>query len=178
VFGVLDFKINELAVAPLDPNTLALGDPNGVRSVLDVSRAPKRVNAELIALANRDPNAIIGFGANMSQQLVSSIDAIGNAPIATELANLRHVYGSVSTTEKDLELFLGARAASPEAANSLSEIVKTLKDVGSFFVGKLSGARGVLARSALTNLKIVTDANELQIRTAVPSADIGPLMGN
>lgn len=114
----------------------------------------------------------------MSRQLVSSIDAIGNAPIADELANLRQVYGSVSTTEKDLELFLGARAVSAEAANSLGETLKGLKDLGTFFVGRMSGPRGVLAKSALTNLKIVADANELQIRTAVPSADIGPLMGN
>ena len=178
VFGVFDFKITELAVAPLDTNTLALGDLNGVRSVLDVARTPKRANADLIALANRDPNAVIGFGANMSRQLVSSIDAIGNAPIADELANLRQVYGSVSTTEKDLELFLGARAVSAEAANSLGETLKGLKDLGTFFVGRMSGPRGVLAKSALTNLKIVADANELQIRTAVPSADIGPLMGN
>jgi len=45
------------------------------------------------------------------------------------------------------------------------------------FVGRISGARGVLAKSALTNLKIVNNADELQIRTAVPSADVGPLMG-
>jgi hypothetical protein len=42
----------------------------------------------------------------------------------------------------------------------------------------LSGAKGVLAKSALANLQIVTQANELQIRTAVAQADIGPLMGN
>ena len=178
VLGVFDFRINELAVLPLDANTLALGDPNSIRSVVDVSRASKRANDELIALASRDPNAVIGFGANMSQQLVSSVDAIGNAPIAADLAKLRTVYGSVGTTEKDLELFIGARAINAEAASSLGETLRGLKDLGSFFVGRLSGARGVLARSALTNLKIVNTADELQIRTAVPSADVGPLMGN
>jgi hypothetical protein len=178
VFGVFDFKINELAVLPLDANTLALGDLMGIRSLIDATNASKRANAELIALASRDPNAVAGFGANMSQQLVSSIDAIGNAPIGAELANLRQVYGSVSTTEKDIELFLGAKAVSPEAAKNLGDTLNLLKDVGSAFVGRISGARGVLAKSALTNLKIVADANELQIRTAVPQADVGPLMGN
>jgi len=46
------------------------------------------------------------------------------------------------------------------------------------FVGRLSGAKGVLAKSALANMQISTAANELQIRTAVPQADVGPLMGN
>src|SRR6185369_9151569 len=47
VAGVFDFRIGELAVLPLDANTLALGDPTGVRSVIDATRASKRANAEL-----------------------------------------------------------------------------------------------------------------------------------
>ena len=177
LLGVFDFRIAELAAAPLDANTLALGDIAGVRSVIDVNRSGRRANAELIALASRDPNAVIGFGANMSEQLISNID-IGNAPIATDLAKLRQVYGSVGTTEKDLELFLAARAVNAEAAKSLGDTIEGLKQFGALLVGRLSGARGVLAKSALTNLTIVTNANELQIRTAVPQADVGPLMGN
>lgn len=177
VLGVFDFRIGELAATPLDKDTLALGDPASIRSVLDFNRSKRRVNAELIALASRDPNAVIGFGANMTEQLVRNID-IGNAPIATDLAKLRQVYGSVSTTEKDLELFLAARAVNAEAAKSLGDTLEGLKQFGALLVGRLSGARGVLAKSALTNLRIVTDANELQIRTAVPQADVGPLMGN
>lgn len=177
MLGVFDFRINELAVLPLDTNTLALGDPTSVRSVIDVTRASKRANAELIALASRDPNAVIGFGANMSQQLVNNVDVLGNSPVASDLAKLRQVYGSVGTTDKDLELFLAARAINAETASSLGDTLNGLKGVGSIFAGRMSGARGVLAKSALTNLTIVATANELQIRTAVPSADIGPLMG-
>jgi hypothetical protein len=177
MLGVFDFRIGELAAAPLDTNILALGDPAGVRSVIDASRGRKRANAELIALASRDPSAIIGFGSNISPQLIKNLD-IGNAPIATDLATLRQVYGSVGTTEKDLELFLAARAANADAARSLGDTLEGLKQFGAFLVGRLSGAKGVLAKSALANLKIVTAENELQIRTAVPQADVGPLMGN
>lgn len=177
MLGVFDFKINDLAVTPLDTDILALGDPAGVRSVIDVNRASRRANAELIALASRNPNAVIGFGANMSEQLIRNID-IGNAPIGDDLAKLRQVYGSVGTTAKDIELFLGARALNAATAKNLGETLEGLKQFGAFLVGRLSGARGVLAKSALTNLQIVTDANELQIRTAVPQADVGPLMGN
>ena len=177
LLGVFDFKISELAVTPIDSNTLALGDPAGVRRLIDVGRQRKRANPELISLASRDPNAIIGFGSNMSEQLVGNL-YIGNAPIGADLKSLRQVYGSVGTTETDLQLFLGARAVNAEAARSLGEQLEGLKQLGSLFVGRLSGARGVLAKSALTNLKIVSDANELQLRTSVAQAEIGPLMGN
>jgi len=177
LLGVFDVRITELAAAPMDTNTLALGNPEGVRAVIDAGRQRKAANAELIALATRDPNAVIGFGANMSEQLVSNLD-IGNAPIAADLKTLRQVYGSVSTTATDLELFLAARAVNAQAARSLGDTLEGLKQFGALLVGRLSGAKGVLAKSALANMKIVTDASELQIRTTVAQAEVGPLFGN
>lgn len=177
VAGLFNFRIDELAAAPLDANVLALGDPGGVRAAIDAGRSRKRANAELIALASRDPNAVIGFGGNVTEQLITNLD-IGNAPITADLSKLQQFYGSVGTTEKDLQLFLGARAVNAEAAKNLGDTLEGLKQFGALFVGRLSGARGVLAKSALANLQIVTQANELQIRTAVPQSDIGPLMGN
>ncbi|HEU4871708.1 MAG TPA: hypothetical protein VFT44_01330 [Pyrinomonadaceae bacterium] len=177
MLGVFDFRIGELAAAPLDNNILALGDPIAVRGAIDASRSGKQANTELIALASRDANAIIGFGSNMTEQLVANLD-IGNAPIAADLKTLRQVYGSVGTTAIDLQLFLGARAVNAEAARSLSDTLDGLKQLGAFFVGRLSGAKGVLAKSALSNLTINANANELQIRTSVAQAEIGPLLGN
>ena len=177
LLGLFDVKIGELAAAPLDTNTLALGDPAGVRSVIDASRSRKRPNADLIALANRDPNAVIGFGSNVTEQLVANLD-IGNAPIGADLRNLRQVYGSVATTETDLQLFLAARAVNAEAAKNFGDTLEGLKQFGALFVGRLSGAKGVLAKSALSNMKISSAANELQIRTSVAQAEVGPLLGN
>ena len=177
LLGLFDFRIAELAAAPLDTNTLALGDPAAVRGAIDAARSRKRANPELILLASRDPNAIIGFGSNMTEQLVSNLD-FGNAPIAADLRTLRQVYGSVGTTQTDLNLFIGARAVNADAAKNLGVTLEGLAQFGGFFVGRLSGAKGVLAKSALSNLKIVADANELQIRTSVAQAEVGPLLGN
>lgn len=177
LLGLFDVRIGELAATPLDTNTLAIGDPAGVRSVIDASRSRKRANAELIALANRDPNAVIGFGSNVTEQFVANLD-IGNAPIGTDLRSLRQVYGSVATTETDLQLFVAARAINAEAAKNFGDTLEGLKMFGAMFVGRLSGAKGVLAKSALSNMKIVAAANELQIRTSVAQAEVGPLLGN
>lgn len=176
LFGMFNFRIDELAASPIDTNVLALGDPAGVHAAIDAARSRKRANAELIALATRDPNALVGFGSNLSEQLIRNID-FGNAPIGADLSKLKQVYGSVGSTEKDLELFLAARAVNAEAAKNLGDTIEGLKQFGALFVGRISGAKGVLAKSALANMKIVTAANELQIRTAVPQADVGPLMG-
>ena len=176
LLGLFDVRIGELAAAPIDANTLALGDPAGVRTVIDAARSRKRTNTELIALASRDPNAVIGFGSNITEQLVGNLD-IGNAPIAADLRTLRQVYGSVGTTESDLQLFLAARAVNAQAAKNLGDTLEGLKQFGALLVGRLSGAKGVIAKSALSNMKIVSDANELQIRTTVAQAEVGPLFG-
>jgi len=177
VLGLFDARIGELAAVPLDSNTLALGDPTTVRDAIDVNRGRNRANADINALASRDPNAVIGFGSNVTTQLIKNLN-IGNAPIANDLSSLRQVYGSVGATVTDVELFIGAKAVNADAAKSLGDTLEGLKQLGGFFVGRLSGAKGVLAKSALANLKIVTQANELQIWTAVAQADVGPLMGN
>jgi hypothetical protein len=177
VLGLFDFSIKEIAAAPLDTNTLALGDPVGIRSVIDVNRGRRRGNAELITLASRDPNAVIGFGSNLSPTLLKNLD-VGNASVTQDLSGLRQVYGSIGTTPKDVDMFLGARTVNADAARNLGDTLESLKQFGALFVGRLTGAKGVLAKSALTNLKISTQANELQIRTAVAQADIAPLVVN
>jgi hypothetical protein len=177
LLGLFDLRIGDLAAVPLDTNTLALGDPAGVKSLLDASRSRKRANPELIALANRDPNAVIGFGSNVTEQLIANLD-IGNAPFATDLRTLRQVFGSASTTANDLQLFVAARAINAQAAKDLSNNLEGLKQFGALFAVRMSGAKGVLAKSALANMQIQSQANELQIRTTVAQAEIGPLFGN
>jgi hypothetical protein len=175
-FGLFGFQVRQLAASPIDSNTLALGDPESIRTVIDVTRGRKHANTELIALASRDPNAIIGFGSNVSASLLKNLD-IGNASIAEDLSAVRQVYGSVGTSETTVDLFIGARTVNADAAKNLGDTLEGLKQFGALFIGRLSGAKGILAKSALTNLKIASQANELQIRTAVAQADISPLLG-
>jgi hypothetical protein len=176
VFGVIDLKIRELAVSPLDANTLALGDPNNIRAVIDASAGRSRANAGLISLASRDPNAVIGFGSNISQQLLQNLD-ISNASVVGDLSGLRQAFGSIGANERDVEVFIGAKTVDNDAARNLGDTLEGLKQLGSLFVGRLAGPKGVLAKSALSNLKILTQANEIQIRTAVAQMDLGPLVG-
>ena len=177
LFGVIDLKIRELAASPIDNNTLALGDPLSIRTVIDAVAGRKRNNIALIALATQDANAIMGFGGNISPQIIKNLN-LGNASFAGDLSGLRQAYGSVNANEANIDLFLGAKTVDADAARNLGDTLEGLKQFGALFVGRLSGAKGALAKSALTNLKIVTEANELKIRTAVTQADVGLLIGN
>lgn len=177
VFGLFGMRIGELAACPLDGNVLALAEPANIHAVIDSYQKKKQSNSELISLASRDPNAIIGFGGNLSPEVLKNLD-LGNASITNDLSGVRQVYGNVGTTETDLAVFIAAKTINADAARNLGDTLEGLKQLGALFIGRLSGAKGALARSALSNLKVVTQANELQLRTSVAQSQIAPLMGN
>jgi hypothetical protein len=176
LLGVLDIKVAELAVAPLDANTLALGDLQIVRETLDQKRGAARANAELIALANKNPNAIVGFGGNISEQLRANL-SITNDAIARDLTAVRQVYGSVGLTEKDVVIALAARTVDEPSARNLGNTVEALKQFGALLVNRLPAAKAALARSALNSLTITNQGNELQIQTSVAQTELAPIMG-
>src|SRR5262245_39881167 len=176
LFGLIKFRIGEFAASPLDATTLAIGDPDAVRNVIEAGRGQKRVSAELVALASRDPQAIAGFGGNITPELLQNVD-IGNRAIAQDVSTVRQVYGSVGVTLKDVEMFFAARTTNEESARNLGSTLEGLKQLGGLFVGRLSAAKGALAKNALDNLKITTQANELLIRTAVAQSSLAPIIG-
>lgn len=175
LLGLWNLNVRELAVSALDRSTLAIGDVQAVHSAIDAANARVKPNAELIALANRDPNAILGFGGNISEALLANL-RLSNDSFARELTAVRQVYGTLGMTASDLELMLAARTVDQYAARNLSNTVEGLKQLGGLFVGRLSAAKGDLARAALDNLKITTQGNELQIKTAVAQSQVAPLM--
>jgi hypothetical protein len=176
VLGLLDLKIRELAVTPLDAKTLALGDVERIRKTIAAGRERRVQNGAIIALATQDPSAIATFGGNISPEVLQNL-RIGNDVIAKNLATVRQAYGSLGMTDKDLELVVAARTVDAVSARTLGDTLESLKQFGAMFTYRLSGFRGVLARSALGNLKITTQGNELKIRTAVAQSDVAPLVG-
>ncbi|HEV2829606.1 MAG TPA: hypothetical protein VGW76_18550 [Pyrinomonadaceae bacterium] len=175
LFGVWNMNVSDLAVSALDGNTLTLGDVAAVHGVIDAIRTKKHANAELLALASRDPNAILGFGGNMSPTLLENL-SLSNDTIARELTAVRQVYGTLGMTSTDLELMMAARTVDTYAARNLGDTVEGLKQLGAFFVNRLTAAKGALAKTALNNLKTTTVGNELQIRTAVAQSQVAPLI--
>jgi hypothetical protein len=175
LLGLWDIKVGDLAVTSVGGNVIALGELDAVRGVIDANTSRKHANPELIALASRDPNAIVGFGGNLTEKLRQNL-SITNNNVARELTAVRQVYGTLGMTTTDLELMMAARTVDLDSARNLSDTVEGLKQVGAFFINRLSPVKGTLARSALNNLKVTTQGNELQIRTAVAQSQVTPLI--
>ena len=175
LFGFFDGRIGDLAVCPIDSNTLVLGELQSVHEVIALKKGGGASNAEIITLATRDPGALAGFGAKISEELRQNL-SVSNDAIASDLTAVRQAYGSIGMTEKDLELTLAARTVDEYSARNLGNTVEALKQFGGLFVNRLPAAKAALARSALNGLKITSQGNELLIKTTVAQTEIAPMM--
>jgi hypothetical protein len=171
--GLYNVRINDLAVSVLDPNTLALGTPANVRAAIDARKGGKHVSNELIALALKDPNALIGFGGNLSPAVWRNL---GADVFAKEVSAIRQAYGSFGIKGQSFTVSLVARTLNAAQARSLNDTVTGLSQLAPMFVGRMPEARRKLAQSALDNLKISTQGNELRINTEVSQSDVASLI--
>jgi hypothetical protein len=174
VLGLWNMRVNELAISALDAKTLAIGNLSNVRAAIDAGKRG-RANSELIALASRDPKAVIGFGANLPRELMANLN-VGNDTIAKDANSIRQAYGSIGTTDTDVSLSLVARTDNAESAKNLSDTVTGLKQLGAILIMRMAPARKALAQSALDNLKITMRGNELEIKTQVAAVNLASVI--
>ena len=174
VFGLWNMKVDELAICVLDPNSLAIGSPANVRAAIDAGKRG-RASADLVALASRDPNAVAGFGANVTRELLNKLD-VGNDTVAKDVSSIQQVYGSIGSTQTDVSMMLVAKTDSVQSAKNLGDTVQSLQQLGGLFIGRLAQPRKALAENALANLKITPRGNELEIRTQVTAANLAALI--
>ncbi len=124
--GLWDVRIHELGICVLDGNTLAFGSPENVRAAVVAGKAGIASNLALATLANRDPNALIGFGGNVTRALLDNLH-VGTDAIAKDIGSIKQVYGSIGSTPTDLSLLVVARTGSAAEAKSVSETVSGLE---------------------------------------------------
>jgi len=174
LLGLWDIRVNELAVCPLDQNSLAIGTLANVRAAIATGRKGG-ANTALAALATRDPQAVIGFAANLSRELMANLN-VGNDTIAKDANSIRQAYGSIGSTATDVSLMLVARTDSPDSARNVGDTITGLKQLGGILVAQMAPPRKGLAQNALDNLKITTRGTEVEIKTQVASASLASVI--
>ncbi|HEV7844189.1 MAG TPA: hypothetical protein VGO69_10875 [Pyrinomonadaceae bacterium] len=172
--GLVNMKVKELAVTTIDANTLALGELAAVRATLD-NKSRAGVNNDLINLATRSPNALIGFSANVPPSLSQGVN-VGNDEIGKLVGSIRQAYGAIGTTTGGFDMLAVARTENAGQAQSLSDTISSLKQFGGILVGQLPVETGKVAQNALDNLKIGAQGNETSIKLELQQADIQTLM--
>lgn len=175
ILGLFNMRVSDVSAVALDANTLALGDLVSVKAAIDARTGKARLNPELVQLATRNPNAILGFASNVPPSIAQSA-IVDNEEISKSLASIRQAYGSIGTTPTGFDMLVVARTEKPDQAKSLSDSFAALKQFSGFLVAQLPADKGKLAQNVIDSLKVTTEGNDLQIRLEVAQTDIATLV--
>jgi hypothetical protein len=173
--GLLNMRVSDISMAAIDANTLAIGDLELVRAAIDAHDGRGRISPELVQLATRNPNAMLGFAANMPPFVGQHLD-LGNEEISKSVASIHQAYGSIGTTATGYDMLMIARTEKPEQARNLNDSFAALKQFSSFIIAQLPADKGKLAQSVIDNMKVTTEGNDLQIRLELAQTDIARLV--
>ncbi len=175
LLGLFNARLSDVAVVSLSSNMLAVGDRESVRRTIDAGGGAAARNAELIALATRNPNAVLGFGGNVPASATRDLD-FGNAEITRSIASIRQSYGSIGTTTSGYDMTVIARTSNAQQAKSLNDNLAAVKQFAPLLIAQLSGERAELARKATDSLKVTTQGNDVQVKIELAQTDVSTLL--
>jgi hypothetical protein len=173
--GLVNMRVSDVSVVALDSNTLALGDLNLVQAAIDAHTGRGRISPELVQMATRRPDAILGFAASVPAYVSKNV-GLDNEEISKSIQSIRQAYGSIGTTATGFDMLMVARTEKPEQAQNLNDSFAALKQFSSFIIAQLPADKGKLAQNVIDNMKVTTEGTDLQIRLEVAQTDIASLV--
>ncbi|MET0754231.1 MAG: hypothetical protein ABWZ66_12695 [Pyrinomonadaceae bacterium] len=164
----------ETAVTVYDNNTLAFGKYERLKLLLTDSKS--RVDAGLLALVNRHPNAVASFAMNLPNGMSSFLE-LTDDELGQNLDSIRQIHGMFDVVGENTSVSVSGKTLKPEQAASLKESFDGLQGL---FSGILLGSKSEnqkLYGRMLKSAKISRVANEITIDLQVPQSDINILVG-
>lgn len=172
---VLKFDAGEVAVAPLADNVLALGTVANVKAAVDAASGRGVISRDVLDLAARNQNALISFGGNVPREFVQNI-GLPSEELQRNLAAIRQGYGFVGMTPRGFEVVTIARTETNQAAQDLGNSIEAVKQFAPYLIAGMRGDEGRLARAAINNLKVTTNANEMRLNLEMSDGDLALLV--
>ena len=176
LLGLFDVNVTDLAVAQLDANTLAVGKLSRVHEAIDAASSGRgRLSAEIISLATRTPNAVVGFGGNVPADSLKNLDLL-NEEFSRSVGSIRQFYGALGTTERGFLMQTVLRTLDADAAKTLSDTVAGLKQFAPFLLARFPAEKGRLLRGVVDNTRVSAQGAEVQISLDLAQADLAALI--
>lgn len=165
----------DLAVVVIDSHTLAFGKLSRVQAAIDAQMGGARVASDVVALAEREPNAIIGMGGNIPASLTRKLDFL-SPEISRSVASVRQFYGSLDATATGFQLLNVFRTGSAADAHNLADTVEGLKQLAPFAISRMKGDKATQTQQLVDATRVTTEGSDVQIRLDLTDANVATLM--
>ena len=175
LIGLFNARLTNVAVAPLDANTLAFGKLERVRAAIDAHAGRGRVSPDITALAMHDPGALVGAGGNIPAWLTRGLD-IGGGNLSQSIASVRQFYSTLGTTPNGFNFITALRTENAGAAKTLSSALTSLKSIAPFAIGQMPAPRARPLQSLVENTKVGAEGNDVLITLQLAQVDVAALI--
>jgi hypothetical protein len=173
LFGLARMRVRELAFAVLDPNTLALGEPEDVRAAIDAQAGRGRADLSLLNFP-RGAGDFVAFAGNVPPGVLTGVET-GLPNVDRAIGAIRGFYGTVGSSPTGIQLMTTLRAATAADAKQLFDTVEALRQIAPGLISA-AGEKGRFAKGLVDSLKVTTKGGEVQLRVEVPQADLSTLL--
>jgi hypothetical protein len=173
LFGLVKMHVRELALAVLDQNTLALGEPEDVRAAIDAQGGRGRADLSVLNFP-RSAGDFIVFGGNVPAGLLAGAET-GMPNVDRAIAGVRGFYGSIGSTPAGLQLMTALHAQTAADAKQLFDTAEALRQVAPGLVS-VAGEIAKVVQNVINSIKITLKGNEVQLRLEVKQGDISTLL--
>jgi hypothetical protein len=175
LLGLFNMRLTDVAFAPLDADSLAVGKLERVRAAIDAHAGRGRVSREITALATHDPNAIVGAGGNVPAWLTQNLD-IGGGNLSQSIASVRQFYSTLGTTANGFNFLTALRTENAGAARTLSSTLTSLKSLAPLAIGQMAAPRARPLQSLVENTKVGAEGNDVLITLQLAQVDVAALI--
>lgn len=178
---MLNMKVEETALVALDSNTIAVGSPSLVRETIDLGAgrgtrcAAAKSCSDLIDLATRASNSVVGFAGNVPADMAQKMSS-GGDPISQAAAGIRTIFGSTSYNDGSVETRLAVRTEKSDQAQTLAAGLKFLISAG---IGQLESStddNNKKLAALLQRVNVTDSAGEAQASIKFTQAEIAPFL--
>lgn len=173
LFGLARMRVRELAFAVLDPNTLALGEPEDVRAAIDAQAGRGRADMSLLNFP-RSAGDFVAFAGNVPAGVLTGVET-GLPNVDRAISSIRGFYGTVGSSANGIQLMTTLRAGTAADAKQLFDTVEALRQIAPGLISA-AGEKGRFAKGLVDSLKVTTKGTEVQLRVEVPQADLSTLL--
>jgi hypothetical protein len=164
---------NEVAVGPLDSNTVAFGSAARVRQTF---AAGSRAGLSVLGLPGLQHGGLMAFGARIETGL-STFLPLDDDELGKSIDSIKFLSGWMDLASGNTVLQVKAKTALPEQAQELHETLQNLQSIGKALIGGSKGSSKAVYSRMIDNAKFSRVATEITLDLQVPQADINVLLG-
>lgn len=161
----------EIAMAVIDPQTLAVGSLARVRETLSGHTHVARDINRLLPTKGAAINFAVRNGG-----LLSAMLPVDNDDLGKKVAAVQVVSGSIDLAAAGLTIAAVAKTPSAAEALSLKDLLEVLRDMGGLVWGQSKNADKQLYSRSLRAVKLGTRAADVTLDITIPQSDIDILV--